>query len=67
MCARARTERAVERKKESRVKDKSNVKKVSKMEEQLKTVQRDMSIVKMKSMFAIAFAMITLFGMINSA
>ena len=41
-------------------------KKVTRFEDQLKEVNRDLSMTKMKSMFAVGFTMITLLGVLNS-
>jgi calcium load-activated calcium channel len=45
---------------------KAKAKKVDRMEESLKTLNRDLSMIKMKSMFAIGISMIALFGYLNS-
>ena len=45
---------------------KSKAKKVDRMEEALKDLNRDLSLTKMKSMFAIGISMIGLFGFLNS-
>jgi len=45
---------------------KSKVKKVDRMEEALKDLNRDLSLTKMKSMFAVGISMIGLFGFLNS-
>eukprot|EP01133_Synstelium_polycarpum_P001160 gene1160-1329_t len=47
-------------------KAKGKDKRVEKLEEQLKTANKDMSVGKMKSMFAVAISMISLFSYLNS-
>ncbi|XP_072046072.1 calcium load-activated calcium channel-like [Amphiura filiformis] len=46
--------------------DKGQKKKLERQEERLKTNSRDLSLVKMKSMFVIAFTFTSLMGMFNS-
>lgn len=45
---------------------KSKAKKVDRMEEALKDLNRDLTMTKMKSMFAVGISMIGLFGFLNS-
>lgn len=45
---------------------KSKAKKVDRMEEALKDLNRDLSMTKMKSMFAVGISMVGLFGFLNS-
>jgi hypothetical protein len=45
---------------------KSKAKKVDRMEDALKDLNRDLSMTKMKSMFAVGISMIGLFGFLNS-
>ena len=46
--------------------DKQHKKKIEREEEKLKNNNRDLNMVKMKSMFAIGFAFTALLGMFNS-
>ena len=59
---------AVEKKKEGQgeVIDRQQKKKIEREEERLKNSNRDLSMVKMKSMFAIGFAFTALLSMFNS-
>ncbi|KAK2156200.1 hypothetical protein LSH36_219g01009 [Paralvinella palmiformis] len=50
----------------SEVTDRSHKKKLERQEEKLKSNSRDLSLVKMKSMFATGFAFTSLLGMFNS-
>lgn len=45
---------------------KKKIKRVEQLDDQVKTKQREMSMVKMKSMFFVAVTMITAFGFIGS-
>ena len=58
----------VERKKEARgeASDRQQKKKIEREEERLKTNSRELSMVKMKSMFAIGFTFTALLSMFNS-
>ena len=47
-------------------KTKAQTKKVDRMEESLKDLNRDLSMTKMKSMFAVGISMIGLFGFLNN-
>ena len=56
----------VEKKKENLILDKQHKKKIERDEEKLKNNNRDLSLVKMKSMFATGFAFTALLSMFNS-
>lgn len=56
----------LEKQKESEAADRSQKKKIERQEERLKNNNRDLSMVKMKSMFAIGFAFTSLLSMFNS-
>lgn len=45
---------------------KTKTKRIDRYEETLKTQQRDLSLVKMKSMFAVGFTMVAIFGLLGS-
>ncbi|XP_045193875.1 calcium load-activated calcium channel-like [Mercenaria mercenaria] len=56
----------LEKQKEVEASDRSQKKKIERQEERLKNNNRDLSMVKMKSMFAIGFAFTSLLSMFNS-
>lgn len=56
----------LEKQKENEATDKVQKKKIERQEERLKNNNRDLSMVKMKSMFAIGFAFTSLLSMFNS-
>lgn len=56
----------VEKRKEAHGESKQQKKKIEREEERLKNNNRDLSLVKMKSMFAIGFAFTALLSMFNS-
>ncbi|KAL4219394.1 Calcium load-activated calcium channel [Mactra antiquata] len=56
----------LEKQKENEASDRSQKKKIERQEEKLKNNNRDLSMVKMKSMFAIGFAFTSLLSMFNS-
>lgn len=65
-----RTSKKLEKKKETVTnisKQKSKDKKIARYDGLLKDSNRDMSLVKMKSIFAVGFTLVVLFGVLNSA
>ncbi|XP_041369226.1 calcium load-activated calcium channel-like [Gigantopelta aegis] len=56
----------LEKQRESETSDRGQKKKLERQEEKLKSNNRDLSLVKMKSMFAIGFAFTALLSMFNS-
>jgi len=64
-----RLQKRLDKKKEetSSISNKGKDKKFDRYEETLKNVNRDMAMSKMKSTFAVGFALIAVFGMLNSS
>ncbi|KAK3788196.1 hypothetical protein RRG08_016598 [Elysia crispata] len=56
----------LEKQRETETNDRTQKKKLERQEEKLKNNSRDLSLVKMKSMFAIGFAFTALLSMFNS-